>query len=152
MPLEIPRCLQSNFRTPSAQEEEDTTARFDLTMDRDDPPEVMMLHIEEIQLFFLAYPDGNHGYTNVQMICQAVKNLQALVHLYAKALTSWHREDPDHHKVWNNFKDFMHTQYEMMLQERGGGTLTDDGYITFNIIVNEDTAILTEAMVNYAEQ
>ena len=86
------------------------------------------------------------------MIHQAVKNLQALVHLYAKALTSWHREDPDHHKVWNNFKDCMHTQYEMMLQERGGGTLTDDGYITFNIIVNEDTAILTEAMVNYAEQ
>ena len=39
------------------------------------PPEVIMIHIEEIQLFFLAHPDGDRRYTNVQMIRQAVKNL-----------------------------------------------------------------------------
>ena len=38
-------------------------------MDQDDPPEVMMLHLEETQLFFLAHPDGDGSYTNVQMIC-----------------------------------------------------------------------------------
>ena len=46
-PLDILRCLQANYGTPSAQEEEDATARFGLHMDRDDPPEVMMLHLEE---------------------------------------------------------------------------------------------------------
>ena len=52
-PLEILRRLQINFGTPSEQEEEEAAVRFTLPMDRDDPPEVMMLQIEETQLFFL---------------------------------------------------------------------------------------------------
>ena len=60
---------------PSAQEEDDMTARFDPPIDQDEPPKVMMIHIEETQLFFLAHPDGNRGYTDVQMIHQAVENL-----------------------------------------------------------------------------
>ena len=50
---------------PSDQEEDDVTTQFDLPIDRDDPPEVMMLHIEETQLFFLAHLDGGRGYTDV---------------------------------------------------------------------------------------
>ena len=44
-------------------------------MDQDDPPEAMMLQIEETQLFFLAHPEGGRGYTNVKMIHQAMENL-----------------------------------------------------------------------------
>ena len=44
---------------PSAQEE-DATVRFVLPMDQDDLPEIMMLQIEETQLFFLAHPEGDH--------------------------------------------------------------------------------------------
>ena len=68
----------------------------------------MMLDIEEIQLFFLAHLDDNHRYTDVQMIRQAVKNLQALGHLYFKALINWNREDPAHQKAWTNFKTCMY--------------------------------------------
>ena len=39
-----------------------------------------------------------------------------------------------------------------MLVERGGGTLGEDGYVVFNVVAMEDTAILTESLVNYAEQ
>ena len=60
---------------PNAQEEEDATVQFALPMDQDDPTEVMMLQIEETQLFFLAHPDGGRGYTDVQMIRQAMQNL-----------------------------------------------------------------------------
>ena len=59
----------------SAQEEEDTPVWFALPMDQDDPPEVMMIHLEETQLFFLTHSDGNRGYNDVQMICQAIQTL-----------------------------------------------------------------------------
>ena len=40
-----------------------------------------------------------------------------------------------------------------MLQERGGGTLTTDGYGgAFNAIASEETDILMASIVNYAEQ
>ena len=116
------------------------------------PPEVMMLHLEEIQLFFLAHPDGDCGYTDVQIICQAVKNTRVLGHIYIKALTNWNREDPTHQKVWTNFKTCIYTQYEKMPRERGGGTLSEDGYKAFNAIAMEDIQALTESIVNYAER
>ena len=64
-PIEILRCLQTNFGTPSAQEEEDATVWFTLPMDQYDPPGVMMFQIEETQLFFLAHPEGSRGYTDI---------------------------------------------------------------------------------------
>ena len=45
----------------------------------------------------------------------------------------------------------MYTQYKRMLAERGGGTLTKDGYGT-NAVTTEDTAILTKSFVNYANR
>ena len=87
------------------------------------------------------------------MIRQAMQNLRAHGHLYAKALTICLREDATHCMVWTNFKDSMYQQYKQMLKERGGGTLATDGYRgTFNAIAREDTAILTESVVSYAEQ
>ena len=44
-------------------------------MDQDDPSEVMMLHLEETQLFFLAHSDGDGEYTGIQMIRQAKAKL-----------------------------------------------------------------------------
>ena len=113
----------------------------------------MMPQIEETQLFFLAHLEGGRGYTDLQMICQAMENLRAYGHLYVKALAIWLREDPAHCMVWTISKDCMYQQYERMLQERGGGTLVMDGYGgDFNAIASEDTAILTESLVNYAKQ
>ena len=63
--LEIPRRLQLMYRIPSAQEEGNATTRFTLPMDQDDPPKVMMLHLKEVQQFFIAYPDGSREYTDV---------------------------------------------------------------------------------------
>ena len=125
--------------------------RFDLPMDRDDPPKVMMLHIEEIQLFFLAHPDGDRGFSDTQMIRQAIKKIQALSPLYSKALTNWNRGDPAHCKVWNNFKHCMYAQYNRMLAERGRGTLGEDGYSAFNVVATEDTQILIKSLMNYSE-
>ena len=44
-------------------------------MNFDDPPEVIMLYLEDVQLFFLTHPDGIRGYTDVQLVHQDVKNL-----------------------------------------------------------------------------
>ena len=75
MGLEILESLQVRYGIPSAQEEDNVLARFELPMNRDDPLEAMMLHLEEIQIFFLAHLDGNCRYTDIQLICQSVKNL-----------------------------------------------------------------------------
>ena len=48
------------YEIPTAQEEDDATTLFDLPMNCDDPPEVLMLHLEEVQLLFLAHLDGGH--------------------------------------------------------------------------------------------
>ena len=60
--------LQLRYEFPSAQEEDNALARFVLPMKCEDPPEVMMLHVEEVQLLFLAHPDGGCAYTDVQLI------------------------------------------------------------------------------------
>ena len=73
--LEILECLQVRYGIPSTKEEDDASIRFNLPMNRDDPSEVMMLHLEEIQFFFLVHPDGGRGYTDVQLIHQVIKNL-----------------------------------------------------------------------------
>ena len=117
----------------------------------DDPPEVMMLHLEEVQLFFLVHPDGGRGYTDVQLIRQAIKNLRAFGYLYVKALGIWNRKDPAHRMVWINFKTTMYKQYERMLAERERGPLTKDGYEAFNAITVEDTTALIEFIVRYTE-
>lgn len=152
-PIEILRYLQARYGTPTPQEEQDATERFATPMNPDDPPEVMMLALEELQQFWLAHPEGGRGYTDVQLIRQATANLWAHGHLYSKALSKWNREDAAHRMVWTNFKTCMYEQYERMLQAQGGGTLATDGYGgAFNAIQNEETEILTASVVNYAEQ
>ena len=87
------------------------------------------------------------------MIRQAMQNLQARHPLYAKALTNWLGEDLAHCKVWTNFKSCMYTQYERMLRAQGGEILEIYGYGgAFNAITSDDTAMLMETVVNYAEQ
>ena len=59
--------------------------------------------------------------------------------------------------VWTNFKTTMYKQYEMILAERGGGTLAEerldeDVYEAFNAIAAEDMTALTESIVRYARQ
>ena len=120
-------------------------------MNHDDSPDVMMLHLEEVQLFFLAHPDGGCRNTDIQLIRQVVKNLREFGYLYIKALGIWNAKDPAHQMVWTNFTTTMYKQYERVLAERGGGTLVDDGYNAFNVSTAEDTTALTESIVRYAE-
>ena len=87
------------------------------------------------------------------MICQAMANLRVHDHLYAEALTILLQEDPAHRVVWNNFKTCMYQQYERMLQERDGWTLSTNGYGgAFNGVQSVETDILMASMVSYAKQ
>ena len=95
-------------------------------MNRDDPPKVMMLHLEEVHLFFLAHPDGGRECKDVQLICQAIKDLRTLGYLYKKALSIWNANDLAQQMVLINFKTNMYAQYRRMLAKRGGGTLAND--------------------------
>jgi hypothetical protein len=150
-PIEILRCLQARYGTPTPQEEKDATDRFATPMNPDDPPEVMILALEELQQFWLAHPEGGRGYTDVQLIRQATANLWTHGHLYSKAIVEWNKKDASHRMVWTNFKTCMYDQYERMLQARGGGTLASDGYGgAFNAI--EETDALAATVVDYAER
>ena len=73
IPLNILGCMQARYGIPSAQEEEDALGWLELPMDRNDQQEVMMLAIEQVQLFFLTYPEGGHRMTDAQLIRQRYK-------------------------------------------------------------------------------
>ena len=83
--LEILGCMQGLYGIPSAQEE-DALGRLELPMDHNDTPEVTILAIIQVQLFFLGYPEGVCKLTDVQLICQGVKQLRACGPLYGTAL------------------------------------------------------------------
>ena len=51
--------LRRLYGKPSLQEIETSLARLSEPMERSQPNEVMLRGIEEVQLFLLAYPDGN---------------------------------------------------------------------------------------------
>ena len=144
--------MQKRYGIPSAQEEEDALVHFHITMDHNDRPEVMMLSLEEIQLFFIAHPEGSCRYMDTQFIHQAIKNLRACGSLYVKALSIWNSKESTYCITWVNLKTTINEQFVRILAKIGGTMLTDDEYKAFNAIADEDTMALTESIVEYAEQ
>ena len=93
--MQIYNTTPARFELPRAQEEEDALGRLDIIMNQDDQQEVMMVLLEQEQLFFLAHPEGGRGMTDVQMIRLAVENLRACGTLYERALSVWHDKDAE---------------------------------------------------------
>ena len=116
-------------------------------MDHNDPPEVMMLAIEQVQLFFLAHPECGHRMTDVHLIYQGVKKLQACSPHYGKALSIWNAKDTTFCMIWINSRTMADEEYVEVLAHNGRRMLTKDGYASYHTIAKEDTMALTESLV-----
>jgi len=123
-------------------------------MDRNQPVEVMLKGMEEIQMFLMAHPDGDRELSNVNLISYGSIKLAKCGGLYTKAMERWQAMPGPNKKVWANFRKHYITEYEKLLAEGGGTTLGQEGYGgTFYMAdtMDDDTSI-TESIVKYAER
>ena len=149
---QIKEALRSRFGTPTDAEMKEALVKMETPMIRDEPIEVVLRMMEEVQLFLLAHPEGGHEMTEVQLIRNVIMKMRDLGGLWTRPLEKWLIEPVLTRQTWTYFKTFMVTKYEEMLTARGGSTtLGDDGYAAYNAYGVEDTE-LTENVVRYAEQ
>eukprot|EP00978_Attheya_sp_CCMP212_P045790 scaffold360407_cov31-Attheya_sp.AAC.1 len=122
-------------------------------MDRNNPVEVMLRSIEEVQMFLLADAEENQEMTEVQLIKYGLIRLSKTGGLYAKAIEHWNARDPKDRRAWVDFKTHMIEEYEKLLRESGGTTMGQEGYgMTYNATEENDDSSLAESIVKYAER
>ena len=135
--MQIYNTTPARFELPRAQEEEDSLGRLDIIMNQDDQQEVMMVLLEQEQLFFLAHPEGGRGMTDVQMISLTVEKMRACGPLYGRALSVWHSKDSEFCRHWKNFCTTINDQYVEMLARRSNSTLADNVHGAYNTIADK---------------
>ena len=111
-------------------------------MDRMQPIEVMLRGIEEVQMFLLASPDKGRRLSEVNLIDHALIKLSETGCMYTKALETWNGRAPLERKTWAQFRIVMVKQYEKILAEGAGTTISQEGWGTaYNTIgPNDDDA------------
>eukprot|EP00978_Attheya_sp_CCMP212_P035525 scaffold155026_cov54-Attheya_sp.AAC.3 len=103
-------------------------------MDRNNPVEMMLRGIEEVQMFLLADAEENQEMTEVQLIKYVLIKRSKTGGLYAKAIENWNARDPKDRKAWVEFKTLMIDEYEKILRESGGTTMGQEGYgMVYNV-------------------
>ena len=151
-PPDILARLQRLYGKPSLQELDQALMRLNDPMDRNQPVEVMLRAMEEIQMFLMAHPDGDREMSDVNLISYGTIKLSKCGGLYTKAMERWQAKALDDKKLWANFRTHYITEYEKLLAEGGGTTLGQEGYGgAFNATETDNTS-LTESIVRYAER
>ena len=153
-PPDIYARLQRLYGKPTIQELDQALLRLNEPMDRNQPVEVMLKGMEEIQMFLMAHPDGDREMSDVNLISYGSIKLAKCGGLYTKAMERWQAMPGPNKKVWANFRKHYITEYEKLLAEGGGTTLGQEGYGgAFHMadVMDDDTSI-TESIVKYAER
>jgi hypothetical protein len=129
-PPEILSRFQQNYGKPGYQEIKAALLRLNQPMDRMQPIEVMLRGIEEVQMFLLASPDEGRQLSEVNLIDHALIKLSETGGMYTKALEKWNGRPPQDRKTWAQFREVMVRQYEKMLAEGSGTTISQEGWGT----------------------
>ena len=153
-PPDILARLQRLYGNPSLQELDQALMRLNDPMDRNQPVEVMLRAMEEIQIFLMAHPEGDREMSEVNLISYGTIKLSKCGGLYTKAMERWQAKEQDDKKLWANFRTHYITEYEKLLAEGSGTTLAQDGYGgAFHATeTTADETSLTESIVRYAER
>ena len=85
-PPAILKRLNILYGTPSLKELYQAPLCLHDPMDFNQPFEVMLLTIEEVQVFLVAHPDGDRELINVNLISYAMIKLSKCGGLYSKAI------------------------------------------------------------------
>jgi hypothetical protein len=150
-PRQILSKLKQKYGHPSALEIRQNRLHLDDPMDRNQSIEVMLYNMEQVQLFAMAIPGGNHNFSDVQMIDAALAKLTE-TGIYTKAIEKWHLLNK---ATWLEFRMHIVEQYERMLTETQGTTAGMGGYgtalnATEGITDDGSIATLNESVAEYA--
>ena len=153
-PPEIMTRMRRLYGKATIQELERQLLILQQPMDRNNPVEVMLRAIEEVQMFLLADTEENQEMTEVQLIKYGLIKLSKTGGLYVKAIEHWNARAPTDRRAWVDFKTHMIEEYEKLLRESGGTTMGQEGYgIAYNATEeNEEESSLAESIVKYAER
>jgi hypothetical protein len=151
--------LQRLYGKPSLQEIDTALARLLAPMDRNQPIEVMLREIEEVQLFLLSHPDGDQELPDHTLILHAMIKLNK-TGAYVKLLERWNAKPAATRRKWMDFRLHAIAEYERLLAEGAGVTAGDEGYPTAfptafhttNVSDGDDTSSLAESVVRFAER
>ena len=91
-PIILPH-LQQLYGKPSISLINSNWLQLNASIDRNQPIEVMMCHIEEVQMFLLANPEEGQQFTEIQLITNALIKLSVAGGMYAKPLEKWLQRD-----------------------------------------------------------
>jgi hypothetical protein len=152
-PPEIMARLRRLYGKATIQELERQLLILQQPMDRNNPVEMMLRGIEEVQMFLLADAEENQEMTEVQLIKYGLIKLSKTGGLYAKAIEHWNARDPKDRRAWVDFKTHMIEEYEKLLRESGGTTMGQEGYgAAYNATEETEDSSLAESIVKYAER
>jgi hypothetical protein len=152
-PPEIMTRMRRLYGKATIQELERQLLILQQPMDRNNPVEVMLRAIEEVQMFLLADMEENQEMTEVQLIKYGLIKLSKTGGLYVKAIEHWNARDPKDRRAWVDFKTHMIEEYEKLLRESGGTTMGQEGYgVAYNATEGEEESSLAESIVKYAER
>ena len=99
-------------------------------MDFNQPVDVMLQTIEEVQIFLMAHPDGDCELVGVNLIIYIMIKLSKCGGLYTKAIERWQIKTKEYKKIWANFRQHLIAEYEELLAEGGGTKLCQEVYGT----------------------
>ena len=149
---EILSKLKRNYGKPSLPEIKANRQRLDAPMDRNHLAEVMLEYIEDIQLFAMSIPGGNHKFSEVILIDASLAKMSE-TGIYTKAIEKWNKAGKT---TWTEFRVHVVEQYECMFTEMGGTTTGQMGYSgAFQAMTAEEDdddsiATLNEEFASYA--
>ena len=92
-------------------------------MDHNQPVEVMILTTEEFQMILMAHPYGDNEIRNVNIISYATIKLSKCGGLYNRATERWKSKTKEYKNIWENFRQYLISEYEKLLSEGVGTTL-----------------------------
>ena len=155
-PRDISKRLMTLYGKPTVHELEGALKRLLDPMERNDPIEVMLRDIEDVQMFLLAHPEGDKEMSEPQLIDYAMIKLSKTGGLYSKGMTRWRQREPNERKKWTDFVPFMVKEYERLQTELGGTTLGQEGYgnafMGAENTPDDDGSSLAASVVEYVEK
>ena len=94
------------------------------TMDRNQPVEVMLRAIKEVQMFLLVHPKASQELANTNIISYVIIKLNKTGGIYTKALNCWNTKALIDRKTWAKFFQNMIAEFEIIIAS-GAGPILD---------------------------
>ena len=121
--------------------------------ERNQPVEVMIWVIEEVQIFLLSHPEHNMSRPDTELINYEMNKINK-TGIYSRALAHRNSKTATNSTIWANFRTHMIAEYKKLIAKGGGKTLIKEVYGTpfHTTEETEKNVSSVETIVEYAYQ